>query len=889
MGRDSKQFRSNFRQALPSRIYELENTWRALRSRGGGISLLTELHGKVGNLVVLGSVSGAVSLSMAARTLERLLDEALQTPNSFDDERQLQFERHLNRFIKQASLWQDESSIDEEEPPVADTLVYLLTDSRDLEHELERLSTCGYKLTVFNNVTEMLEQAKESPPAAVLMDVAVAEGDKAVELLDQLASLTAPLMVVSVDTSISARLMAVRLGSVRFFPRPIDMAKLKATLDGMTTRLPSKPYRVLVVEDEQPVAECYAAILRQAGMEVELLCRPLEIFTTLQNFEPELVLMDIVMPGCDGLELASVLRQEEGYNQMPIVFLSGESDLGKRLAAMNLGGDEFIAKPTDAGYLVSVVSARVKRKRWVERLNEELHISMRESEYLRVAMNHHVILSITDVRGDILFVNEKFCEISGYLPADLLGRNHRIIKSDFHSDSFYRDLWSTISRGDVWQGEVCNHKKNGDKYWVESTIVPFLDEQGVPYQYVSVRTDITHIKDAEERLIQARDSAERANQAKTEFISHMSHELRTPLNAILGYAQLFEYDQELDERQHKSAQEIYRAGQHLLGLVNEVLDLSRIERGCLELSIESVKLGQLIDECKQLLALQVRERSIRFEVDSCESVVKADYTRLKQVLLNLLTNAIKYNNPYGFIGVKCCSENEHMIRIAISDSGNGIPRERLDELFQPFNRLGEELGEVEGAGIGLALSKQLIEMMGGLIGVKSEVGKGSCFWFEIPLADPAIQHTAQERDVMDEEVPPILNNGQLRRICYVEDNPANLRLMERVIGQHGQIEMSHAVTAEEGLELIREELPELVLMDINLPGMDGYEALSVLKNDPKTQHIPVMAITANAMPQDVERGYREGFVEYMTKPLNIKLFLETLDRLLDIKDGSEGE
>lgn len=874
------QLKNDFILALPQRIYELDSACKALFEEPDSLALLTSLHGMVGALVAISSSAGAVQLSMAARMLERLLDDALQAPSSFDESRQQAFNYHLQRFLMLARQWRQGERIDKGGDATAEEtpLLYIFAERPDNVGELMSLASCGYRLCQFSKLDELLLSCDETSAGAVVLDVSFVDSDQ----LGELNRLDIPLIIISEQSDIQSRLAAVRLGATRFFSKPIDMGKLKMALDGLTSRVPIKPYRVLIVDDEPSVAECYAAILRTINIEVECLLDPLEIFDSLERFEPELILMDIMMPGCDGLELAAVIRQDDNYNQIPVVFLSADDDLGKRMAAMNLGGDEFVSKPADTNYLKSVVLARVKRKRSVEGLNQTLQTTMRESEYMRVAMNHHVILSIADVNGNITFVNDKFCEVSGYQPDELLGGNYHIVKSNEHDSSFFREIWNTITRGLVWQGEVCNRCKAGSHYWVECTIVPFLDAESQPYQYISVCTDVTHMKEAEEVLTAARDVAEQASQAKTEFISHMSHELRTPLNAILGYAQLFDYDHGMNARQRKSAQEIYRAGQHLLSLVNDVLELSRIEAGCLELEIEGVALSELIEECRHLIMPQMEAREIKFQVNSCEQVVRADYTRLKQVLLNLLSNAIKYNRQGGVIRVNCQNCDDGIAQVSISDDGSGISQDKLSQLFQPFNRLGEEMGEVEGAGVGLALSKRLIEMMGGEISVDSKLGVGCTFSLKIPLAERQLARCHYQTVI--EEGPP--ENCETKTLCYIEDNPANLRLMERIISQRDYIKMIHANTAEKGLILAKEQLPDLVLMDINLPGMDGYEALRVLRDDPATEHIPVMALSANAMSKDVERGCREGFVEYMTKPLNIKLFLKTLDRIWNIGNDS---
>lgn len=350
------------------------------------------------------------------------------------------------------------------------------------------------------------------------------------------------------------------------------------------------------------------------------------------------------------------------------------------------------------------------------------------------------------------------------------------------------------------------------------------------------------------------------------------------MNAILGFAQILEYDPELDERQKDSVQEILGAGRHLLELINEVLDLSRIESGQLNLSISPVPLAELADECIALIAPIAEMHALKFTAgDFTGLLVRADRLRLKQVLLNLLSNAVKYNREGGSIHFDARAQGE-LVTIQVTDTGKGLDSQQQAQLFQPFNRLGAEGSNIEGTGIGLTITKRLVEMMAGEIELRSEAGEGSTFVVILPRAGSENLVAAKNAEVV--ALPVASQDEGRKQVLYIEDNPANLKLVSQLLARRANIHLRTAFEPALGIELARLQTPDLILLDISLPGMNGYQLLKIFQEDESLRHVPVVAVTANAMPEDVERGRRAGFTDYLVKPLDVGDFYRMLDRVL---------
>lgn len=1188
---------SKFREQAPITILEIESLWATLVKKYDE-NVLKELRRILLRLADAGGTYGAVEVSFIARKLD-LSFKSLQGKDNFAFQFNEKKEGFNELFIQLRSeieewLYSDRPAIKKHKSKNNKdrNLVYILLGDEIFASELiENIEKSSCEVKRFHDFKGIEAACVDKAPAVMIVDEEFTmnniSGIDVVAYLKNNYKLCQPIIYVSNSTKVEFRLEATRAGADRFFCKPVLMNKIIHTIKGLNALPDILPYRVLIIDDDIPLLECYEAILFESNMIVMSASEPLKAFSEIEGFKPDVIVIDISMPDCSGYELVHMIRQDDQYALIPVIFLSAEQDVDNQLEAMALGADDFLSKPVHANKLVATVNVTAKRARKNIKLNSDLKNALLENKYQLVTMDQHAIISTTDVTGKIIHVNDKLCEISGYSREELIGENHRLLKSDYHDELFYKVLWKTISSGDIWHGVICNLTKNGEEYWVESTIVPFINEKGKPYKYVSVRTDVTKLRVSERRLTRsqqfanigswdwdivsgnlfwseqiwplfgykkettettyenfinaihpddqkmvidavtncvensenyniehrvvwpdgsihwlhesgdvvrnrdgtalhmlgvvqditelkeaeirqngnnhilelivrgqpikeilqaiilhaeallpdaicsvlllddsgkyfeyseapglpdfyneamdgleigmgvgscgeaafsgkrvivcdilshpnwvpfkdlalqadlhacwsepfsssnevilgtfaiyfskpqnpddndmkllvelaqfaaiavereqsqkkllgAKDEAVHANQAKSQFLSSMSHELRTPMNAIMGFSQLLKINksQVLTEAQEKNVNEIMVAGKHLMSLINEVLDLSKIESGNIELSNNDVVLSSVMNESLQLIIPLAQKRGIeviiivddvKIDLDTLiknEDVVFLDEIRLKQVVLNLLSNAVKYNNENGKLIFSYNKVNSDYFRISVTDTGDGLSETQQKQLFKAFNRLGLEQTEIEGTGIGLVITKKIIELMDGRIGMDSKVGVGSTFWLELPKK---LNENAESLDgniKIKEEVHKdnsMEQRNDKKSVLYIEDNPANLRLVEQVLQSLPNLKMWSAHEPLLGLELAEEHLPDLILLDINLPGMDGYEVLKSLRRNDKTCKIPVIAISANAMRKDIKKGEEAGFDSYITKPVNVKELLDTVESKLSSK------
>ncbi|MBF0588790.1 MAG: PAS domain S-box protein, partial [Magnetococcales bacterium] len=967
----------------------------------------------------------------------------------------------------------------------------------------------------YDDLGSLRDAVRQAFPRGVILDLANIQEEfpKPLVFSGKYTHWQAPVPVVAIaeQECLERRLQAVRMGNTHFLPQPIDVPQMVRKLARTRPRRrKGGAFRAVVLDDDGLLSKLYQSILEEAGVAAHALDSPSRLIHTLERVKPDLLVLDLHMPACNGIELAAIVHQHPTFANLPILFLSAAQNLGRRLSDRNLAHEDYLIKPVHPATFAYTVLGRIERTRSRSRDRDLLRTVMQELENTQFALNQHGIVSSSDVSGRITFVNDKFCQVTGYSQEELIGQHHRILNSGHHPTEFFEEMWQTIANGRAWHGVICNRRKDGEQVWLASTIIPFLGDKGQPIEYLSIRTDITAQREAEGRtrsmaifsdmnptpvmrldergnileaniaaqtilgvgegepsawlmmpgaqaidfeacirgdenipfgarlgdryfiftiqgvadlgvchvyglditeqklaeekvwerderiraiitsasegivlfddegalemfnpaaesifgyrseevlgtpvfrffpelgsgdlcpldpnmlekqfvgagielkvqrkngteaplelsispfqlagrrmyagvmrditvrkkaemdLRQAKEAAEKANRAKSEFLSSMSHELRTPMNAILGFAQLLESDPDepLTESQRDSMQEIIKAGDHLLELINEVLDLARIEVGKIRLTMEDVLLGEALEESLSLVRPLAAGRDIEIEIEENlrDQVVHADRMRLKQVMLNLLSNAIKYNRDGGRVTLSSGPAGPGRLMLRVVDTGVGIPEAHMTSVFEAFNRLGAEESEVEGSGIGLVITRRLVELMDGRIGVESEAGKGSAFWIELEQCAGSCEDgvnlpscdLGQEADVAQEKL----------RLLYVEDTPANIKLVEGIMRRRPEFTMLSALSPDLGLELAQAQKPDIMLVDINMPGLTGYDLLELLQQDPRTAGIPVMAISANITQRDVQKGLRAGFVRYLTKPIDVAAFMEALD------------
>jgi PAS domain S-box-containing protein len=592
------------------------------------------------------------------------------------------------------------------------------------------------------------------------------------------------------------------------------------------------------------------------------------------------------------------LGQDQQYGSLDYYAASDESlaaGRGREVAGQRKDGSAFpleiaVSELWLGGkrYFTGILRDITARKQ-AEAEQSQLSQRLRDHQfYTRSLFESNIdALMTTNPAGIITDVNRQMEELTGATRDELIGAPFKGYFTD--PERAETGIKLVLAEKTVTDYELTARARDGKETVVSYNAATIYDRERRLQGVFAAARDITDRKRLD-RVLQERNAelenarlvADKANLAKSDFLSSMSHELRTPLNAILGFAQLMETGSPPPTpSQKRNVEQILKAGWYLLELINEILDLALIESGKVTLSAEPVSLVEVMLECRAMVEPQAHKRGIgmtfpRFDVPQ---FVSADRMRVKQVLINLLFNAVKYNRPGGTVTVECLESAPNSVRISVRDTGAGLTPEQIAQLFHPFNRLGKENGAEEGTGIGLVVTKRLVELMGGAIGVESAVGVGSVFWIELHLTTaPLLAGHESEQSALTRPQLPV---GALQRtLLYVEDNPANLELVEQIIARRLDLRLLSAADGDLGIEFARAYLPDVILMDIHLPGMNGIEAMGILRADPSTMHIPIIALSANAVPRDIEKALEAGFFNYLTKPIKVTQFNDALDLAL---------
>ena len=516
------------------------------------------------------------------------------------------------------------------------------------------------------------------------------------------------------------------------------------------------------------------------------------------------------------------------------------------------------------------------------------------------ASNQSIVISDAMSRG--LYQNRAHEQAMGYSDQEIIGKPFTHALTEEVASKKWAEIKLAIAKDGAWEGQLPFRRKDRSEFMTISHIGSIKDEQGKIQYVFNLFNDFSQELARREELKVAKETAERANLAKSDFLSSMSHELRTPMNAVLGFGQILEFDESLTPEQLDNVTEILKGGRHLLKLINDVLDLAKIESSSIRLSLETVYFADLVDEAWRVLAPVALDRGISLHRDlPSDAAVTADRGRLKQVLLNLLSNAINFNRDGGDISIQAQATPTGRLRIEVTDSGHGIPAERLPNIFEAFNRGGISRGQVGGTGIGLIITRRLIELMKGEVGVTSQVGVGTTFWVELPLSSaPGSNGLASSYGLAEGSAADWLGASRASQpkspdsnpknfdarihdycVLYIDDNPVNLKLTAHLLAKRPRIHLICAHSPGLGIQLALGRQPDLILLDINMPGMDGYQVMEVLKTYARTRSIPIIAVTANATPRNSAMGGTSGLVDYLTKPLNAEKFLAAVDRCLD--------
>ena len=755
------KLKSVFVNQLPEKIESLQTHWDSIIKHHWSKDATQAFHLIVHSLIGTSGTFGFTELSNKARQLETQIKTIIasqQTPTQEDIEiLEHAFSSLCSEMLEDPDDYKNEEAETSILAPNSSeiTKVLIVDDDTVLANiTADHLRLHDFVVETLDHPSTLMEVVARFNPSIILMDMIFEEsgfaGAAAIEVLRENNN-TTPVIFISVNQDMSSRLNAIRTGAYCYLTKPLNLDLLITNIKTACDIKPDLPYRVLIVDDDEALLEIHSQALINDGMLVRSLSDPMQTLDAINEFNPELIVLDMYMPECSGLEVAMAIRQNVELNDIPIIFVSSEEDISIRMMTIKCGSDDFILKPVNLDYLVRTVQARAEKAR-------------------------------------------------------------KLIES-----------------------------RNIDRMTIN-------------------------------RISASKKLAERANKAKSEFVSKMSHELRTPLNTILGYTQLLDidHDKSLSEAQKGNIQHILNSGWHLLALINDVLDISKIETGRLSLANTETDLDSVVQNAIEISESDADKKSIKILYDNdCKekAAVYADATRLKQVLVNIISNAIKYNTENGTVNITVGKDHDDLCRVTISDSGRGLPEDKLDKLFIPFNRLGLEDTSIEGNGIGLALSSQLIELMNGELGAYNNQQTGASFWF-------TLKKYKQPENIQ-------LNDELVIKVLYIEESDMDFELVSKSLAAQKNIELYTARDAESALNLAHKMLPDIILLDIELSSMDGTTMLNALRTNQKLKQTSIFALSSIDIPYE-QQAIGDGlFCKYFSKPYNINQLIESIGDVLE--------
>ncbi|MCP4406143.1 MAG: response regulator [bacterium] len=1016
---------------LPAKLSSIDAAWSDVEGSEGHPGQLQDVHRLVHGIAGSGATFGFPALSWAARSLEVLLNILIESGRSLSYDHHRQIERLLIDLRTAATESEGQSCTSRLSLPgsarrQSSVVVFVVEDNQHLAQELAlQLRHAGYEASLFTTMEGFRNQVEKTSPAAILMDITFPDGDlMGTEIISEIQHARKqhiPVIFMSVRDDITARLNAVRAGGTHYFTKPLKIETLLDALDEITTDRPKDPYRVLIVDDDEPLSLVYAVALEQAGILTVVVNDPMQTLERIAEFNPELILMDVYMPNCQGTELAAVIRQERRHTNVAIVFLSTEKNFDKQMMALDLGGDDFLTKPIDLDSLIKMVRPRLKRTRALETLTHNLRNS--EEQYRGVvenissgialidrdmkilslnprmqqwfpqlcreaawdtsfhnlrpdnnvldppwvlcvrdgrthesamkssvdgAVRHYRIVSspvpdesgtvvkviqmvedITERKrteetlreaemhyhavvedqiemisrylpdGSLTFVNNAFCRHVGQQREELIGQHWQSLVPEDNVETVQKHIASLSWEHPVDSFEYSISTPNGRIRWEQWTSRALFNKQHHIIEYQGIGRDITRRKHAEQELRNAKEQAEEAqraseaaNLAKSEFLANMSHEIRTPLNAVLGFTELL--DSLITESTQRSYLESIKiGGRNLLTLINDILDLSKIEAGKLEIYHEPTSITTIIHEIHQIFRQNITEKHLDFHIDVASDMPEyllIDSVRVRQILLNLVGNAIKFTKK-GYIKLSAsvsppsCPPHEEQeggegsldLIITLEDSGIGIPEAQQPMIFEAFTQQdGQSTKQYGGTGLGLTISKRLVKMMHGTITLKSEVNTGSTF--AIALRDVAVC-AARPESTRAQSFDAEQIVFEHAAILVVDDVPPNRALIAGFF-QETALEVIEAEHGEQALVCVRKQPPDLILMDLCMPVMDGYEATRQLKASEELRHIPVIALTATVLKEEYAKIQACGFDGNVKKPVTRTELFQELARFL---------